>query len=59
METLKKACEICLKLTMKTPERTFFIVNFGHISLLFSIFLLLTCCLKEHTAQLLTDVLKS
>ena len=43
-----KLCEICSKLTMKTPERRHwlrsgvFIVNFGHISHLFLIFLLLT-----------------
>ena len=43
-----KLCEICSKLTMKTPERRHwlrsggFIVDFGHISHLFLIFLLLT-----------------
>ena len=41
-------CEICLELTMKTPERrhwcrsSVFIVNFEHISYLFLLFLLLT-----------------
>ena len=36
IETLKK-CEICLKLRIKTPSRlsTVFIVNFGHIFLVF------------------------
>ena len=40
----RKRCEICSKLTMKTPERrsTVFIVNFEHISHLFLVFLLLT-----------------
>ena len=37
----RKRYEICLKLTIKTPERVF-IVNFEHISLLFLVFLLLT-----------------
>ena len=39
-----KRCEICSKLTMKTPERlsTFFIVSFEHISHLFLVFSLLT-----------------
>ena len=41
-------CEICSKLTIKTPERCHwrrsgvFIVNFEHISHLFLVFLLLT-----------------
>ena len=37
----KKRCEICSKLTIKTPERrcTVFIVNFEHISHLFAVFL--------------------
>ena len=41
-------CEICSKLTIKTPERRqwchlgFFIVNFEHVSNLFLPFLLLT-----------------
>ena len=43
-------CEICSKLTVKTPERRqwqwrrsgVFIVNFEHISQLFLVFLLLT-----------------
>ena len=41
-------CEICLKLTIKTPERRqwrrsgVFIVNFEHISHLVLVFLLLT-----------------
>ena len=41
-------CEICLKLTIKTPERGqwrrsgVFIVNFQHISRLSLVFLLLT-----------------
>ena len=34
IETLEKSCEICSKLTIKTPERR--IVNFEHISQLFS-----------------------
>ena len=40
----KKRCEICSALTIKTPERlsTVFIVNFGHISHLFLVFLLFT-----------------
>ena len=40
----RKRCEICSKLTMKTPERRQwrFIVNFEHISHLFLVFLLLT-----------------
>ena len=38
-------CEICSKLTVKTPERRrsgVFIVNFDHISYIFLVFLLLT-----------------
>ena len=41
-------CEICLKLTIKTPERRYwrrsdvFTVNFEHISHLVLVFLLLT-----------------
>ena len=41
-------CEICSKLTVKTPERRYwrrssvFIVNFEHISHLVQVFLLLT-----------------
>ena len=41
-------CEVCSKLTIKTPERcqcrrsSVFIVNFGHISHLFLAFLLFT-----------------
>ena len=41
----RKKCEICSKLTIKTPERRrsgVFIVNFEHISHLFLVFLLLT-----------------
>ena len=39
----RKSCEICSKLTIKTPERLgVFIVNFEHISHLFLVFLLLT-----------------
>ena len=43
----RKKCETCSKLTIKTPEldhwrRCVFIVNFGYISHLFLIFLLLT-----------------
>ena len=44
----RKMCEICAKLTMKTPERLqncrsgVFIVNFEHISHLFLLFLFLT-----------------
>ena len=43
LETLKK-CEICSKLTIKTPDRfsTVFIVDFGHILYLFLVFKLLT-----------------
>ena len=39
-----KRCEICSKLTMKTPElhSTVFVVDFEHISHLFLVFLLLT-----------------
>ena len=46
--TLGNRGEICLKLTLKTPERRHsrcsgvFIVNFDYISLLFLVFLLLT-----------------
>ena len=46
--TNRKRCEICSKLTIKTPERRqwrhsgVFIVNFEHISPLFLVFLLLT-----------------
>ena len=45
---IRKKCEICLKLTIKTPERLHwrrscvFIVNFEHISHLFLVFLVLT-----------------
>ena len=41
---IKKSCEICSKLTVKTPERCqyVFIVNFEHISHLLLVFLLLT-----------------
>ena len=35
----RKRCEICSKLTIKTPE---VIVNFEHVSHLFLVFLLLT-----------------
>ena len=48
IETLEKRCEICSKLTIKTPERRqwrrsgVFIVNFEHISHLFLVFLFLT-----------------
>ena len=49
IETLEKGrCEICSKLTIKTPERHqrhcsgVFIVNFEHISHLFLVLLLLT-----------------
>ena len=44
----RKTCEMCSKLTMKTPERRrwrlsgVFIVNFEHISPLFLEFLLMT-----------------
>ena len=40
----RKRCEICSKLTMKTPERRFgvFSVNFKHISHFFLVLLLLT-----------------
>ena len=46
-KSTRKRCEICLKLTIKTPERRYwrcsgvFIVNFEHISHLFLMFLLL------------------
>ena len=55
IETLEKRCEICSKLTIKTPERRqwrrpgVFIVNFEHTLHLFLIFLLLTL-----STQLLT-----
>lgn len=45
-------CEICPKLSIKTPEwcnwrcSVVFIVNFGHISHLFLVFLLLICTSK-------------
>ena len=48
IETHSKRCEICSKLTIKTPEwgqwhrSGVFIVNFEHISDLFLVFLLLT-----------------
>ena len=35
-------CELCLKLTIKTPERIHCIVNFEHIPHLFLVLLLLT-----------------
>ena len=44
----RKKCEICSKLTLKTPERcqrrlsVAFVVNFEHISHLLLMFLLLT-----------------
>ena len=44
----KTGCEICSRLTIKTPERHhcgrsgFFIVNFDHISHLFVVFLLIS-----------------
>ena len=44
----RKRCEICSELTIKTPERSLwrlsvvFAINFGHISYLFLVFLLLT-----------------
>ena len=47
-ETLEKRCEICSKLTIKTPERCHwrrsgvFIINSEHISHFFLVFLLLT-----------------
>ena len=42
--TARTRCEICSKLTIKTPERRsgVFIVNFEHISHRFLVFLLLT-----------------
>ena len=51
-------CEICSKLTIKTPERRqwrrsgFFIVNFEHILLLVLVFLLLTLSRCFRTALL-------
>ena len=36
----RKRCEICSELTIKTPERHVFIVNFEHISHLFLVLLL-------------------
>ena len=52
----RKRCEICSKLTMKTPERHWrhwrcsgvFIVNFEHISHLFLLLLLLTLIEQEN-----------
>ena len=44
----KTRCEICSKLTIKTPERWYwrrsdvFIVNFEHISQIILVFLMLT-----------------
>ena len=44
----RKSCEVCLKLTIETPERRqwrgfgVFIINFGHIWHLFLVFLPLT-----------------
>ena len=39
----RKRCEICLKLTLKTPERSgVFIVNFENISQLALVFIWLT-----------------
>ena len=44
----RKGCELCLELTIKTPERSqarrfgVFIVNFEYISHLFLVFLLMT-----------------
>ena len=35
-------CELCLKLTIKTPERIHCIVNFEHVPHFFLVFLLLT-----------------
>ena len=46
--TIEKRSELCSKLTIKTPERRYwlhsgvFIVNFEHISYPFLVFLLLT-----------------
>ena len=48
MKTLEKECEICSRLTIKTPERCQWhrshvsIVNFEHISHLVLVFVLLT-----------------
>ena len=41
---IRKSCEICSKLTLKSPEPRVgvFIVNFEHISQLFLMFLLMT-----------------
>ena len=45
---IRRRCEICLKLTIKTPERLHwrrsgvFIVNFEHVSQLVLVFLFLT-----------------
>ena len=43
IETVEKRCEICSKLTLKTPERRrgVFIGNFEHISPFFLVCLLL------------------
>ena len=51
-KNIRKRCEICLKLTIKTPGRrhwrfsSVFIVNFEHILHLFLVFLLLTLTKK-------------
>ena len=38
----RKICEVCSKLTIKTRRRSgIFIVNFGHISYIFQVFILL------------------
>ena len=42
IDPLKKRCEICSKLTIKTPERRQTCSNFEHISQLFLVFLSLT-----------------
>ena len=49
----RKRCKICLKLTVKTPERCNWscsgglVDNFEYISQLFLVFLMLAGCLKE------------
>ena len=46
----RKMCEICLKLTIKSPQRrsTVFIVNFKHVSCLFTLFSSISNARFEH-----------